>query len=107
MLAAASLKAAASNADPSAMALSGSYPRDRLKHMTTMVMVILGTVLLIAVASFWWPPLALLTVPLIWVVWRETNDRGLLDPARLRKGLRGEQSVQEVLDGLGKGYRVL
>jgi len=79
----------------------------RLRRLTVLVYTLLGLALTLAIVAISLsPPLVLLALPPLWLVWRETSSGGLLDPDPLMKGIRGERTVREVLDGLDGRFRV-
>ncbi|MGH2682711.1 MAG: nuclease-related domain-containing protein [Actinomycetota bacterium] len=86
---------------------AGDYSRRKLLRLGVLVGTLTATALALAVAGFWWWPTSLIGLPLLWVVWRETDPGGLLDPLPHLKGVRGEQSVGKILEVLDDRYRVL
>jgi hypothetical protein len=85
----------------------GDFSRRKLRRLGILVGALAGSALAIAAAGLWWWPFSLLSLPLLWVLWRETDPGGLLDPVPHLKGVRGEASVGEILEGLGSGHRIL
>jgi hypothetical protein len=71
-----------------------------------LVGTLTGTALVLGIASFWWWPASLIVIPLLLVLWRETDPGGVLDVLPHLKGARGERSVGEILEGLDDRYRV-
>ncbi|MBI3648906.1 MAG: NERD domain-containing protein [Actinobacteria bacterium] len=84
----------------------GEYSRQQLHRLMVLVCILMGTAVVLAVMGFWWWPAWLLALPALWVLGRETDPGGLLDPLPHRKGERGENSVGAALAELPEGYRV-
>lgn len=84
----------------------GHHSRLRLRHLLVVVVTGVGATLALAVAGFWWWPFSLMGVPLLWVLWRETDPGGVLDPAPHRKGARGEETVGEILQALDRRFSI-
>jgi len=55
----------------------------------------------------WWWPATFLALGLLFVLQRLAGKGRILDPERLRRGIRGEEAVAEALAGLPSSYWVL
>jgi len=85
----------------------GEYSRRKLRRILAAVLVLTGTVVALAVAGFWWWLASVMGYPLLWILWRESDRGGILDPFPHWRGRKGEMSVAAELNRLPHGYRVL
>lgn len=61
----------------------------------------------LAMMGVWWWPAAFLALGLLVVLQRLAGKGRVLDPERLRRGIRGEEAVADALAGLPSSYLVL
>jgi Nuclease-related domain len=85
---------------------AGDFSRHQLRRIFLLTGTAWVTALLLAILGFWWWPLSLAAIPLLVVVNREADPRGLLDPIPHKKGHRGEVAMADCLSELPARYRV-
>jgi hypothetical protein len=104
-----SIKQQSVDADPACVTQKrgpGDYSRRQFRRLGVLVGTLTATALVLGIAGFWWWPASLIVIPLLLVLWRETDRGGVLDPLPHLKGVSGERSVAEILEGLDVPYRV-
>jgi hypothetical protein len=76
---------------------AGQFLRGRVRLYLALSIVGIGSILGLAIAGFWWWPLALIGLPLSKVVMVLFDGGGRYDPTPWLIGLRGEEAVARVL----------
>jgi hypothetical protein len=83
------------------------FLRSQLRQRVAVFGATVAVAALLAMMGVWWWPAILLALGLLFVLERLAGKGRVLDPERLRRGIRGEEAVANALAALPTSYWVL
>lgn len=89
------------------MGKPAEFLRSQLRLRIAVFGTTAGAAAVLALMGLWWWPAVFLAFGLLFVLQRHAGEGRVLDPERLRRGIRGEEAVAEVLAALPSSYWVL
>jgi hypothetical protein len=83
------------------------FLRSQLRQRVAVFAATIAAAAVLAMMGVWWWPEIFLALGLLFVLQRLAGEGRVLDPERLRRGIRGEEAVANALAGLPSSYWVL
>jgi hypothetical protein len=83
------------------------FLRLQLRQRVAVFAATIAAAAVLAMMGVWWWPAIFLALALLFVLQRLAGEGRVLDPERLRRGIRGEEAVANALAGLPSSYWVL
>jgi Nuclease-related domain len=93
--------------DKTHMEKPAAFLRSQLRLRIAVIAATVAAAADLGLMGLWWWPAVFLALGLLFVLQRKAGKGRVLDPERLRKGIRGEEAVADVLAGLPSSYWVL